>query len=96
MADSIQLPGNVPKIFSTSKVVGVERQKLEHRRKKQKRNPNGLSRTDIRKETADPMRGEAPAPSQGSTPATGSRTPSAETAADRSGSRPKSVINIRI
>jgi len=96
MANPIRLSRTVPKIFSSSKVVPVARQKLENRHKKQKRDPHGQPKPHLKKELASKKHDVSATPSEGLSQKGGSKEPFREKGADTSDRRQGNLINIHI
>ena len=96
MANPIRLSRTVPKVFSSSKVVPVARQKLENRHKKQKRDPREEPTPRSKKEPASKKRDVLATPSRRSPPERASKKPFGEKEADTSDRRQGNLINIRI
>ena len=64
MANPIRLSRTVPKVFSSSKVAPVARQKLENRHKKQKRDPREKPKPQLTKKPASKKRDVLATPSR--------------------------------
>lgn len=75
MANPIRLSRPVSKLFSSSKVAPVARQKLENRHKKQKHDPQGQAKPHLKKKRVSKKQDGVATPSGKLSPKDGSKAP---------------------